>query len=125
MLVLFIDYFFFSSRRRHTRWPRDWSSDVCSSDLVEDVGVGGETARLVALGLLEPLGHVDGGVDGQAVVARGENGVVVGPTVGPDRVPDREGDPEEALARDQPVTGQPLHPVAVAGLHVGDRKSVV
>src|SRR5207253_6422787 len=23
-----------SSRRRHTRWPRDWSSDVCSSDLV-------------------------------------------------------------------------------------------
>src|SRR5437870_8719537 len=21
--------FFFSSRRRHTRWPRDWSSDVC------------------------------------------------------------------------------------------------
>src|SRR5437870_13825675 len=26
-------YFFFASRRRHTRWPRDWSSDVCSSDL--------------------------------------------------------------------------------------------
>src|SRR5437870_12848772 len=25
--------FSFSSRRRHTRWPRDWSSDVCSSDL--------------------------------------------------------------------------------------------
>src|SRR5215510_10276289 len=25
--------FFFSSRRRHTRWPRDWGSDVCSSDL--------------------------------------------------------------------------------------------
>src|SRR5439155_7171877 len=30
--------FFFSSRRRHTRWPRDWSSDVCSSDLVAPVG---------------------------------------------------------------------------------------
>src|SRR5690625_8054169 len=28
-------FFFFSSRRRHTRWPRDWSSDVCSSDLPE------------------------------------------------------------------------------------------
>src|SRR3989449_9019359 len=26
-------YFFFSSRRRHTRCSRDWSSDVCSSDL--------------------------------------------------------------------------------------------
>src|SRR6267154_1411653 len=25
--------FFFSSRRRHTRWTGDWSSDVCSSDL--------------------------------------------------------------------------------------------
>src|SRR6266511_5360539 len=28
--------FFFSSRRRHTRFSRDWSSDVCSSDLEED-----------------------------------------------------------------------------------------
>src|SRR5690606_27685569 len=27
-------FFFFSSRRRHTRFSRDWSSDVCSSDLV-------------------------------------------------------------------------------------------
>src|SRR5690625_4590734 len=38
MLFSFADinfpYFFFSSRRRHTRWPRDWSSDVCSSDLI-------------------------------------------------------------------------------------------
>src|SRR5215510_6791799 len=28
-------FFFFSSRRRHTSWPRDWSSDVCSSDLAD------------------------------------------------------------------------------------------
>src|SRR6266567_5939672 len=27
-------FFFFSSRRRHTRFDCDWSSDVCSSDLV-------------------------------------------------------------------------------------------
>src|SRR3712207_8464509 len=27
-------FFFFSSRRRHTRYWRDWSSDVCSSDLL-------------------------------------------------------------------------------------------
>src|SRR5690606_39546265 len=32
--------FFFSSRRRHTRFSRDWSSDVCSSDL--DVHAGGD-----------------------------------------------------------------------------------
>ena len=30
-------FFFFSSRRRHTRSDRDWSSDVCSSDLESDV----------------------------------------------------------------------------------------
>ena len=30
---MFVDFFFFSSRRRHTRLVRDWSSDVCSSDL--------------------------------------------------------------------------------------------
>src|SRR2546429_2543609 len=30
-----IYFFFFSSRRRHTRCSRDWSSDVCSSDLSE------------------------------------------------------------------------------------------
>src|SRR3712207_6675058 len=29
-------FFFFSSRRRHTRYWRDWSSDVCSSDLDKD-----------------------------------------------------------------------------------------
>src|SRR3712207_8923482 len=29
----FFYFFFFSSRRRHTRYWRDWSSDVCSSDL--------------------------------------------------------------------------------------------
>src|SRR6185503_2478844 len=29
-------FFFFSSRRRHTRCSRDWSSDVCSSDLGDD-----------------------------------------------------------------------------------------
>src|SRR5438309_5143346 len=28
-----LSVFFFSSRRRHTRWNCDWSSDVCSSDL--------------------------------------------------------------------------------------------
>src|SRR5256885_5123225 len=32
----FLFFFFFSSRRRHTRLQGDWSSDVCSSDLVVD-----------------------------------------------------------------------------------------
>src|SRR3712207_4000202 len=33
MIIVCIFIFFFSSRRRHTRYWRDWSSDVCSSDL--------------------------------------------------------------------------------------------
>src|SRR5690348_15845205 len=35
MVLMILNYklFFFSSRRRHTRWTGDWSSDVCSSDL--------------------------------------------------------------------------------------------
>src|SRR5690625_7652221 len=48
LIICFI--FFFSSRRRHTRWPRDWSSDVCSSDLlslVDSVPAGFLDARLI------------------------------------------------------------------------------
>src|SRR3712207_7136670 len=46
LLDLFIYLFFFSSRRRHTRYWRDWSSDVCSSDLV--------MGMLSSRGVLEP-----------------------------------------------------------------------
>src|SRR3712207_7719313 len=37
-MILSRCFFFFSSRRRHTRYWRDWSSDVCSSDLVTLAG---------------------------------------------------------------------------------------
>src|SRR5258707_9702361 len=37
--------FFFSSRRRHTRYWRDWSSDVCSSDLISGGFVGQQDRR--------------------------------------------------------------------------------
>src|SRR5207302_7709115 len=39
--------FFFSSRRRHTRFSRDWSSDVCSSDLRQVADVPHRGADLV------------------------------------------------------------------------------
>src|SRR3989440_10290251 len=35
-------FFFFSSRRRHTRSDRDWSSDVCSSDLKQKTAYGSD-----------------------------------------------------------------------------------
>src|SRR5436309_7895981 len=43
-------FFFFSSRRRHTRFSRDWSSDVCSSDLSDQTThLGYRTARKAVL----------------------------------------------------------------------------
>src|SRR6185369_1435898 len=59
----FSTFFFFSSRRRHTRFKCDWSSDVCSSDLLRRhtllhsdtlPGVWGEWLRLAGVPDLEP-----------------------------------------------------------------------
>src|SRR5690606_40326156 len=44
-------FFFFSSRRRHTRFSRDWSSDVCSSDLPAPP-VGGTGRSIASVGIL-------------------------------------------------------------------------
>src|SRR6266498_5622799 len=48
MLLCF--FFFFSSRRRHTRCGRDWSSDVCSSDLSAAEACGIFAARCNSIG---------------------------------------------------------------------------
>src|SRR5690625_2885357 len=39
--------FFFASKRRYTRWPRDWSSDVCSSDL-QKLGIQSEERAVLS-----------------------------------------------------------------------------
>src|SRR5947209_1831861 len=46
--VFFCLFFFFSSRRRHTRYWRDWSSDVCSSDLASAAPMRDVTAMTKA-----------------------------------------------------------------------------
>src|ERR1035441_10775122 len=51
--ICFVCFFFFSSRRRHTRCLSDWSSDVCSSDLCGFVCTG-ESVLCVA-GLASPV----------------------------------------------------------------------
>src|SRR6266496_4644790 len=52
-------FFFFSSRRRHTRSLRDWSSDVCSSDLLAGQALvgddGGARGRAVGWLVVEHL----------------------------------------------------------------------
>src|SRR5256884_4099470 len=69
--VLGIFLFFFSSRRRHTRCSRDWSSDVCSSDLLleawqEAVSVPSIQQVLEENGLGEPTPRGVGGAGVQA-----------------------------------------------------------
>src|SRR5436189_3549743 len=49
-LVKAVGFFFFSSRRRHTRYIGDWSSDVCSSDLIAEWGVEA-TRRALEIGV--------------------------------------------------------------------------
>src|SRR2546430_14034725 len=65
--------FFFSSRRRHTRFDCDWSSDVCSSDLPRGAG-GGRAAGLVWLAgrLAAAVSH--GGAAGDARDPRDDAG---------------------------------------------------
>src|SRR5256885_10951922 len=85
-------FFFFSSRRRHTRLQGDWSSDVCSSDLGWYTGgvyllsiVGGLiTARVlgahrsvVAGGLLIALGHTVLAISGIGALASNDLGMSV------------------------------------------------
>src|SRR2546430_3852967 len=52
--VTYFFVFFFSSRRRHTRFDCDWSSDVCSSDLGLPALFRPAMSEKMVFGLLEP-----------------------------------------------------------------------
>src|SRR6266581_7298353 len=77
MLVKMI-FFFFSSRRRHTRWTGDWSSDVCSSDLKPvQVSVGPDEAqRTVFDGLISAIEVVFGDSEPPRVVVLAEDALM-------------------------------------------------
>src|SRR5260370_19230812 len=72
--------FFFSSRRRHTRFKCDWSSDVCSSDLRRQRrdtteittgggGLGGISPLAATAPTLKPVGDVHGSLERFNVIA--------------------------------------------------------
>src|SRR5690348_18444417 len=63
MSFVVVYVFFFSSRRRHTRWTGDWSSDVCSSDL--------RAARSTGL---EGVRHLQGSGRGEPGAGQGVQG---------------------------------------------------
>src|SRR2546427_5897633 len=87
-------FFFFSSRRRHTRFDCDWSSDVCSSDLVDSLWVRSAHAGRGALVGGATLGIGFGALaasvcprecdisSGTAFVRGGLVGVVLGGAIG-------------------------------------------
>src|SRR6266487_5341460 len=81
MIVFKTVVFFFSSRRRHTRWTGDWSSDVCSSDLGEReavLAVEDPAEAFAEQDVAGPAGPGEGGeakpgrVQSTAVAAAGE-----------------------------------------------------
>src|SRR6266542_5909021 len=58
LLLVLIFFFFFSSRRRHTRCYRDWSSDVCSSDLVKPRQLAARRLELHRSSVCREITHV-------------------------------------------------------------------
>src|SRR5206468_9839652 len=80
VVSLIFYFFFFSSRRRHTRSDRDWSSDVCSSDLTGSfklilppgLQANGYTASLVDSGSQLQLVVTAAGITGTIADVRSE-----------------------------------------------------
>src|SRR6266487_3840527 len=114
----YIGFFFFSSRRRHTRWTGDWSSDVCSSDLQARPGGPRDLA-------LEALARVDQGAWANLVLPRmlaasglaaGDRAAVTDLVYGSLRM---RGAIDHAL---RPLSRQPLErlePSVLSGLRLG------
>src|SRR6266498_3655308 len=92
--MLFCFCFFFSSRRRHTRCGRDWSSDVCSSDLAAlgislpavFAGPPGFERKFELVRVVGDLAHVSGHgpIDGAAALVQGKVGADLTPEQGYD-----------------------------------------
>src|SRR5207249_7973913 len=77
--------FFFSSRRRHTRSKRDWSSDVCSSDLIRNGKVSGPRMLVSVHAIGSTGGHCDDSAGFRANLFAHETGPAEGVINGADQ----------------------------------------
>src|SRR5690606_40116476 len=81
VFFIFVSYvfflFFFSSRRRHTRFSRDWSSDVCSSDLGANRELSADFSKIAYL-LDNNIAIVDKNGKVTAVTNDNDKGIVNG-----------------------------------------------
>src|SRR5256886_6157318 len=69
-------FFFFSSRRRHTRFDCDWSSDVCSSDLPDiDIDFEHEKREQVLQYLYDKYGRARAGLAAEVITYRARSAV--------------------------------------------------
>src|SRR6266581_112419 len=157
-------FFFFSSRRRHTRWTGDWSSDVCSSDLqhrrtgrvktLEDFmaerAAGGVAALRIIIkadqggpaeALADALGQlstpevkveiVHRGVgsitDGDVLLAKASNAIIIGFHVRPDSNARASADREKVEIRTYRIIYEAVEEVraAMEGLLTPEKKEVV
>src|SRR2546426_1317476 len=121
-----LSFFFFSSRRRHTRLQGDWSSDVCSSDLLSTLlfalgirHVGAEGARLLArhFGRMERLQKATAAEIGQIrgigpAIAEAVAGVLAEPRNR--KLVERLGTPGRNMREPQAAPGQAGRPPAGA-----------
>src|SRR5260221_7849196 len=91
----FLFCFFFSSRRRHTRSLCDWSSDVCSSDLITGAGTISPAGALDFKMIANLHGGMVGGVTKMAALGGNkDSGIpfsITGTTTNPSFVPDVAG----------------------------------
>src|SRR5205814_7100678 len=77
ILTIFCCIFFFSSRRRHTRCLSDWSSDVCSSDLLLSVPAYVAGGLLFCIsGLFNPVGPLLIAISAAAASFGGASGLL-------------------------------------------------
>src|SRR3989442_9349094 len=97
-------FFFFSSRRRHTRCGRDWSSDVCSSDLDLDGATIEQMLVRSPVGMLVDLseGSKSAGGGSRAGVAQRLRRAVSGAL---ENSPRRPGDTRAPLQKPGPPAG--------------------